>query len=390
MRRYLGLILLFLLACDGKSNALTWKAELSGASVSTPLVTTDYIALGTENGVVILNRDGSRRCVFEQAGKVIAAPKTDGRSIFFGSTNYLAYAITPKCKERWSFSTGDRIKSDPLFHKGVVYFSSYDGAVYARNAKSGEPIWRFPERATEEKEEDNFEAVEKEEADTIYSVADEPRRGRRKSKNPPPKTGSFSYSSPLIVGNSMYIGNLDHRLYALDIRTGRMQWRFKTEAPVTSTPRSYDGKLYFGSNDGNVYALDIRRRKLLWKSKTQFWVNSSAFVEGDTLFIGSNDKNLYSLNRETGHALWSFEAKGSVVSAPIVYKDLIITAGSSDDGQVYAVNKSTGKLAWLYKTNGKIDSDPVLSGNQLFISSADGYLYAFNVLEIRKLSRQSN
>ena len=389
MLRWFWLVLLCLLACDDKSDVLSWKAALPGASVSTPLVTLDFIALGTDKGVVILNRGGTIRCTFESAGQVIAAPKTDGRSIFFGSTNYMAYAISSQCEERWSISTGDRIKSDPLIHKGVVYFSSYDGAVYARNAKSGEAIWTFPERITMESDSSPFEEAVEEDLDSPHPVEIK-KRGRRKNRKvPPPRVGAFSYSSPTIRNNLLFIGNLDNRLYAVDIRTGRMEWRFKTDAPITSSPREYEGNIYFGSNDGNVYGIDTRKRKRLWKSKTQYWVNSSAAIEEDTLYIGSNDKNLYALNRKTGHALWSFRARGSVVAAPLIYKDLVITAGSTDDGQVYAVHKSTGKLAWQYPTEGKVDSDPVLQGEELFVSSADGHLYAFDINRIYGVTRGS-
>jgi len=195
--------------------------------------------------------------------------------------------------------------------------------------------------------------------------------------------GSFSYSSPTIFNNTLYVGNLDHRLYAIDIETGKMKWRYKTDAPVTSSPRVHKGNLYFGSNDGNVYAVDTDPLGVLWRSKTNHWVNSSPLIDGKKLYIGGNDMNLYAFNLKTGRADWRHRTLGPVISIPVSYKNLVIFAGGKGDGRIYGVDKRHGKLFWSYKTGGRIESDPVIDGNKLFVSSADGYLYAFSILKTR-------
>src|SRR5690242_7987059 len=99
---------------------LEWKTDLGAASVSTPLVTENWIAVGTELGLSIVDGDGKKRCDFDAHGEVISAPKTDGHRIYFGSTNYIVYAVEPTCVEAWKFPTRDRIKSDPLVAEGRV------------------------------------------------------------------------------------------------------------------------------------------------------------------------------------------------------------------------------------------------------------------------------
>ena len=101
-----GLIIsvLFLAACSD-SIKLEWKYEIGTRSVSTPLVTDDFIAMGSEQGVYIVSLDGEQKCFFDAHGEVISAPKTDGKLIFFGSTNYIFYAIEPTCSEKWKFDS---------------------------------------------------------------------------------------------------------------------------------------------------------------------------------------------------------------------------------------------------------------------------------------------
>ena len=375
---------------------LEWKYDLGAPSVSTPLVTDNYIAVGTAQGLRIVSPRGTLKCSFDKASEVIGAPKTDGELIYFGSTNYILYAVDDSCQERWSRQTRDRIKGDVLVHDGVVYVGSYDRHLYAYDAKTGDKLWMFPKAPKVELDVSNFELSEPEpasaeeapEAGTVEADASEadgnaaaeevtalaePEKPEAKQL----EVGAFSYSSPTVANGVLYIGNMDHRLYAIDAKTGEMRWRFKTDAPVTSSPLLVDNVLYFGSNDGNVYAIDVKSLRVLWRTPTQDWVNSSPIVDGNSLYIGANDRRVYSLDTKSGAGKWSFSTKGPAISVPVLYKDLLFAAGGSGDGFIYGIQKASGKLHWKFRTNDKIESDPVVFNKRLFVSSGDGHLYAF-------------
>ncbi len=63
------------------------------------------------------------------------------------------------------------------------------------------------------------------------------------------------YSSPSIADEVVYIGSLDHHLYAVDANTGHEKWRFETEGAVVSTAAIADGVVYFVSEAGLLYAV---------------------------------------------------------------------------------------------------------------------------------------
>jgi outer membrane protein assembly factor BamB len=46
-------------------------------------------------------------------------------------------------------------------------------------------------------------------------------------------------------------------LYSLEYRTGRLQWKFKTEGPITGGIATGDELIYFGSTDHRLYALSV-------------------------------------------------------------------------------------------------------------------------------------
>src|SRR5215472_4864737 len=54
-------------------------------------------------------------------------------------------------------------------------------------------------------------------------------------------------SSPVVAGETVYIGSSDHYLYALDRAASTVRWKFKTDSRITSSPAVASGAVYFGS-----------------------------------------------------------------------------------------------------------------------------------------------
>src|SRR5215813_392944 len=76
-------------------------------------------------------------------------------------------------------------------------------------------------------------------------------------------------SSPVVVGNTVYFGSNDHRLYAVDLQSGEKKWEFKTDGRVASSPAVSNGVVFFLSYDSNFYAVDATSGALKWKFKTE-------------------------------------------------------------------------------------------------------------------------
>ncbi|RME25202.1 MAG: hypothetical protein D6806_08270 [Deltaproteobacteria bacterium] len=344
-----------------------WAYPVGSALYSTPLVTSEFVIFGSEGGTLyaVDNKGQSRWQYQVPSGEIYSRPATDGKLIFFGSTNQKFYALDQSGTLRWQFAAKERIKSDPVVADGIVYTSSYDGHVYALRAGSGKLVWKFPPEPEEEKSEEKAPGESKEQ--------------KPAQKAPEPKPGAFSYSAPAISGGTLYVGNLDGYLYALDAASGALKWRFKAGEGITSSPLVESGVVYFGSKDDHVYAVDAGTGKLLWKFKTGDDVLSSARISEGVLYIGSNDKKLYGLDPKTGKEKCSFLAKGPVISYPAFYKNIVIFAGGQGDGRVYFAHKKDCKLFYSYKTGYKVESDPVVEGDRVYVTSGDMHLYAFKI-----------
>ena len=126
----------------------------------------------------------------------------------------------------------------------------------------------------------------------------------------------------------------------------RLLWSFETEGLVRSSPAvGSDGTIYVGSTDHKVYALDAKTGKKQWEFATGGDVLSSpALGPDDTVYVGSEDKKLYALDLSTGKVRWAFETKGKIDSSPVIGKNGILYVGSSDK-KVYALRCDSSGLA---------------------------------------------
>lgn len=359
-----------------------WKYKSFSASQSSPAVAGDLIVFGTRSGEVhAVTKEGAFRWKFQTRKEVISAPAIVDNLILFGSTNSNFYAVDMSGRQVWKYPTLDRIKGDPVAVGKDVVFGSYDKHLYRLQAADRELVWVFPDDLGADEEAEAPAEDEKKEGDAADGAP--AKKAVDKSMWP---MGAFSYAQPTVTSGGLILaGNLDGHIYAVDVKTGELKWRFATEGVaqnlgVTSTIVERDGVLYFGANDGHVYAVNLGDRKVKWKFKTNDEVNSSpTFDDQGTLFVGSRDKRLYALDAATGAKKWEFVCEGPILSQPVVYQTLVIFGAGEGDGHVYAVNTQTGKEFWKFKTEGAVDADPYLDGDRFYIASADRNLYAFQI-----------
>jgi len=83
---------------------------------------------------------------------------------------------------------------------------------------------------------------------------------------------SSAYGQPTIVDGRVFIGSDSGFLYSLDAVTGCVNWSFRAQAGLRSTPMIAPAKpgstqtaAFFGDIRGNAYSVDASSGELLWK-----------------------------------------------------------------------------------------------------------------------------
>jgi outer membrane protein assembly factor BamB len=60
-------------------------------------------------------------------------------------------------------------------------------------------------------------------------------------------------SSPVIVGQRVFVGAANGRLFSLDLATGDERWRFEAGGAIAVPPAVAGGRLVIGTDEGVVY-----------------------------------------------------------------------------------------------------------------------------------------
>jgi outer membrane protein assembly factor BamB len=188
-----------------------------------------------------------------------------------------------------------------------------------------------------------------------------------------------AYMHPVVCAQGQ--AGADGFVVAWDAKTGRERWRFKS-APIESSPLLRGDRLYFGSWDHNVYAIDASTGRRIWSFQADNEVNTSAAYWTRTVYIASDGGTLYALNARTGKLRWSAQSNSRFGSREFFYASPTVAYGrvyiGNTDGTMYVFGAKSGKLLWARPLGSYIYGAAAVSNRRVFVGTYDGKLYALD------------
>lgn len=89
-----------------------------------------------------------------------------------------------------------------------------------------------------------------------------------------------------VVGDRVFVGNINQWVYSLDAAMGCAHWAFRAEWRIRSNIAVADGVAVFGDLGANVYALDAETGTLLWRNRAD-WIPTSRITGNLTAHAGT-------------------------------------------------------------------------------------------------------
>ncbi len=305
---------------------------------------------------------------FDTHAEIRTSPVVAGGQLFVGAENGNLYAIDLASRKlNWLFHARGGISSTPAVADGVVYFLGRDGRFHALEVQTGKPLWSF--------------RTQGESVFAAHGMFGLPRDGE-----PVPDPWDVYLSSPLVHRDKVYFGSSDEHVYALDTRTGRLAWAYKTGGMVHSSPALSGPNVVVGSWDGAVYALDAETGEQRWRHQTRTeqkisvmtGVQASPSVDADTVYIGSRDGFFYALDAASGKEKWRYDAKGTWIVGTAALDEEHAYVGTSDTGLLLALDKKTGKEKYSFPTRVWTFASPLRVGGLLVGASMKGELHVLD------------
>jgi outer membrane protein assembly factor BamB len=282
-----------------------WRFPTSDVVLSSALIHKDVIYIGSYDGsLYALDMRGKLLWKFSTNGKIIIRASAHDNHIYFGSTDNNLYKIDLNGRLVWKFTANGRVIGETVFHGNKVLFPSGDHNFYAVDVKTGKEEWRYT-------------------------------------------TGGYTTAFPaFILDKKVCFGSEDMHLYALNL-DGTLAWKYKTKDTVYPAG-IYKNMTFAASRDGNLYAIDIRTGKEVWIFKTRDIVATHVANDNDKLYFGSWDKNLYCIDAK-GKLIWKFPTSGFIASTPTIHNGVVYFG--CWDCKLYAINAQTGDLVWTFPTS---------------------------------------
>jgi outer membrane protein assembly factor BamB len=308
---------------------------------------------------------------FKTGGKVFSSPAVAEGVAYFGSEDKHLYAVDARSgRAIWKFATGGAVHASPAVFRGTVYFTSFDGYCYALDARTGREKWRFQTDG-----EQYFGGVGLWDMTPVDQYHND--------------IWDIFVSSPAIdpdlEGGVLYFGTGSGHLYALDLATGGLKWKFKTDGVVHSSPALAYGMVYFGSWDTYLYALDARTGGLKWKFKTENihdamrGIQASPLVYDGKVFFGARDAHFYALDAFTGQEQWKYFADWAwILSSAAAYKGTVYV-GTSDSNGLLAFDARTGEVKYTFDTQTYLYSSPAIAGGTAYFGNFTGTMFALDL-----------
>lgn len=274
-----------IVALDARTGKRVWRRMLAGTAMPTPAIIAN----------TIVHLDG--------AGFVVSLDVNDGRPEYQIPIASMASmsAIVPVARNAYA-TTGSltnavwRLRADSPAVQWQYTFSNRDGGVgdCPPAVMDGLLFCNYvtsPKRAVLRTAGDwttmHAYAIDVTSGKRIWDITLE--GGRLPKRN--------EAAIPLAVGDTVYEGSaLAPYMHAIQARTGRIRWRFRTRGAVKGGAVFRAGTLYFADTAGYVYALDARTGTLRGSTHVSARFNvGSPVLAGRTLIIGSAEGALLAI-----------------------------------------------------------------------------------------------
>ena len=300
-----------------------------------------------------------------------------GRAPDFRSWTATGPNASPKHKE-WTYTAGSRVVASPAVFKGVLYSGSDDSNIFALNATTGSPIFKFatngPVRSSPAVLEDGSVIAGSYDGSVYHLDASGKLLGSV-------KTGSSVYAPVSVANGTAYVGSMDKHLYAIDIKSFSVKWKSEGTNVVNSgTAVSADGTLVFTMDySGLVRGVHASTGETLWSFPTHGGGGSSPVLDGKgTLYVGSWSEEVYALDQATGSLKWSFPTHGEVESHA-AYHDGVLYVSAEESKTVFAIDSASGKQLWSWSGAAQeLNGSPTLTPDLLYVGSNDHHLYCLS------------
>jgi hypothetical protein len=206
------------------------------------------------------------------------------------------------------------------------------------------------------------------------------------------------FAQPVVDNGTVFVGDYDGRMHAIDAATGEQQWVYEPERRMLIGPLSPDPKdrviggvavsadeVFFGLGSRNVVAISRETHQKVWTFETDHgvWGEPLYFdaTEEDpaTVYVVSLDHHLYAIQADTGDQLWRIDLGGAAPGGMTYDEARNWVYVGTFISEVVAVDLDQHAIVDRFDTSDWVWGRPALRDDTLYVGDLSGNLYAIGI-----------
>jgi outer membrane protein assembly factor BamB len=333
--------------------SLKWTVPIGKANKARTYLKLKPVVRG--NIIYTADAGGMVQAIDKQKGKmlwskqiesgVVSGPTiADGYIAVGTNTAHLVLLKQNDGHQIWNAQVSSDILSKPAIAQKKVFVKTIDGNVYAFNLLTGEKIW----------------------------VAD----------HGSPSLILKASSSPIVMDKLVLVGFSDGKLDAIDTTFGHVLWQrsiayasgssdVERLVDIDADPIVRGNTVYLASYQGYIGALSLENGQFIWNKPASTFQNMT--IDDNTLYMTDSDDIVWAFDRQTGFVKWkqiSLKARG--LTEPVLMGNRLVVGDKT--GLVHLLSTQNGELIARTQLGGAIDIAPAVSGNRVYVMTANGKL----------------
>jgi outer membrane protein assembly factor BamB/predicted phosphohydrolase len=305
----------WLKAVNHKRSQIVWETKFNGSIFSTPAIAGDILVFGaTDGGIYGIDiNDGTTLWKVDCGTPVLASPVIAVNNIYIGGGKSAFYCLNSSTGEIvWKYAEIDGlIQGKPAVYDDMVVFGAWDRHLYCLEASTGELIWKW-------------------------------------NNGKPNRLFSPGNIVPVISNEKVFIVSPDRFMTAINLQTGKEEWRTGKHQVRESMGISPDGREVFVKlmNDSIVSVSGTSRNfKTVWAidAGIKYDHNPCPLIADDNLVLGATKNGLVTaIDRRTKTVAWMHKTGNSSVNQLLFDESGNIWL-SSIEGKVVRLSSASGR-----------------------------------------------
>jgi outer membrane protein assembly factor BamB len=199
------------------------------------------------------------------------------------------------------------------------------------------------------------------------------------------KDNNYYHQRPIVHKDHLIYGSVEGRVYSRHYLTGKIKFEVDLDTSIESAGVVSNGRLYFHLRNHKLFSLDVETGKILWAYRrsvpflTTVQKVSRPLVIKNRLYVGFADGSVACFAVEDGNLLWEQRLSTGlkfvdVDASPILYKGKLVVGSMS--GKVSFLDPSSGSV--VRNLPYSIARSAVAADDGLYLVTIDGELLRYS------------